>query len=182
MNTPKSWKEINIKKYQKLHNLYKQEGLDDIDLFINRLAIILDKTIEEVEQIELTDFNTFKDDLLFLDTQPRQIADASVINVAGKELKMIDLTKLKLGQFIDLEHYSKDVIENMPYILAILYNEDADFLKENCDIETALSVFFYLYLFALDFIPSDIADYSMLDKMTMNMKEMMNHLQQEEKA
>jgi len=171
---PKNWNQINIDKYQKLYNLYKIEQ-DYIELTFKRLSILLDKSYEEIEQIPITEYNEIKETLEFVNSEPKQTNFKTEFELNGKKFKFRNINELNFGEFMDLEHYKSDCIENMHRIMNILYvtdnkEDNSDFLKHNLNIETALSCFFFIYLFALNFLPSNMEGYSQLDIMMTNMK------------
>mgnify|MGYP000485742758 CR=1 FL=1 len=183
-NTPKSWSEINIEKYIALNNLYKNEQ-DEIELTLQRLCILLELSYSDVENIPLSEYNKIKEDLAFLNKEPNQTKYSDTIILGGVEYKMIDINRIKLGEFIDLEYYQKDLINNLSSIICVLYQNNGkrpDYNKVNkeVDIETALSAFFFIYLVGMSCSPSVSQDYSMLDLMMMEMKKIQNQLQNEE--
>lgn len=186
------WNDISIKKYIQLYNL-EENKLDEIDTLINQLSIVYDLSIDDVESLDLVKVNELRSEITFLNSEPKQTKNLdNPIIIDGKMFIFNkNLNSLSFGEFVDLETYKSDVINNIHKIASILFRSE-DFTKYNTqeadsnaelflqemDIETALSGFFFVYLFALNYIMSDTKGYSMLDKamigMTKNLKEMMN--------
>lgn len=169
MNRPTKWSDITVNQYIKLMELYNSE-IDEIDLTFKRLSIILNISEEEVYNIGLSEYNKIKEEIKFLETPPSNLKDVSVIKLDGVEYNLIELNKIKFGQLVDLEYYSKDLLNNIHHIISLLYNVDYKLVGEKMDIETALSVFFYIYALGMSFLPSDTKDYSMLDIAIQRMK------------
>lgn len=181
---PKSWSEVNLDKYIKLHNLYKEEE-DEIELTFKRLSILLEIPYSQVEEIPLVTYNQMKEDLAFLQKEPNQTKYLETFEIDGITFKMINLNGIKLGQWVDLEYYQKDFINNIHRILAILYKPEStfddvsEFLLNKMDVETGLSAFFFFYAIGLSFTPSDLEGYSMLEKAMMEMEKAKNQLENE---
>lgn len=186
----KNWNEISIEKYIQLYKIEEKE-MDDIDLLINQLSIVYELSINEVENLEMAVVNDLKGEITFLNYEPNQTINLDKpIVIDGVEYQFNkNLNTLTLGEFADLEYYKNDVINNIHNITSILFKkekdndaiENSDIFLKKMDIETALSAFFFFYLFATNYIMSDTKGYSLLDKMNLGL--MMNLKKyQEEKA
>ena len=94
---------------------------------------------------------------------------------------------------MDLESYSKDFINNMHRVLAVLYKKQnqtsynpgfanlvSEIFYKQMNIQTGLAAIFFFYLFALNYIPSDSEGYSMLDKMIMNLNQLNKNLHEKQ--
>jgi hypothetical protein len=180
------WSDISIEKYVKLYEMFKNET-DEIEILFNKLMIIYDLTYAEVEEMPLTTFKELSLDLAFMEAEPNSAKFKKSFKIDKVQYTMADMNSFKLGEWVDLEHYSKDLMVNIHRVLAILYRTDvpvdnkAELLNSKLDCETALSAFFFFYLFALSYIPSDIQGYSMLDKTVKNLRKMKKSLKQEPK-
>lgn len=172
-----NWKDINIKKGKEIYALqgddFYKNNLDD--LFIQQLVIILDKEVEEVEALPLDEVFSLRDDISFLRDAPRGDFEKQFI-INNIEYKMIDLTKITLGEFMDLDMYSKEPINNIEYIMAVLYrpitqdkydgslvNERAELFLEKLSYETAAGAALFFSLLQMESTPH-MMDSSMLDQ------------------
>ncbi len=179
----KSWNQVSIEKYINLYNLYKNES-DEIEILFKRLGILLDLTYEEVNDLPLSEYNDIKENLDFLNKEPNQSNYKQTFEIDGITFTLKEFNKFKLGEWVDMEYYQKDFINNLHRIINILYtnseNKDmSELLFKKMDIESAMGVFFFLYLFALDFTPSHIQDCSQLEIAIQGMNKLKNQLDQE---
>lgn len=179
-----SWKDISIKKYIQLYNL---KDLDEMDSIIKQTSIIFDKPESDVERMKLSEYNELSTHLHFLSGEPESTDLKKEFILDGAIYKLKDFNSFTLGEWVDLEHWNKDTINNLHFIMSILYqNPDIDvadsamIFYEKLDIETTLSAFFFFYLFGLNFIPSDIKDCSMLDKVMNQMNQLKQQLNLQE--
>lgn len=177
------WDKISIKQYIQLYDLKFE---DELELFINQIALIKGLTISEVENIPFTEIKNLKAELLFLSAEPDHTKIKSEIIIDGVKYKMKEnLLDFTLGEWIDLESYNKDFVHNMHRVLSILYKKEgvtsynptecdelADLLYEKLDIESALSAFFLFSIFGLNYMNSDIQGFSAFQKAQMNLNGM----------
>lgn len=178
MKNIKNWSQISLKKYIELYNDSKNIE-NEIDLIYSRLNILFDMSYDDIDNLELSKLNEIKSMLAFMDKEPNQSKFKQEITINGTKLIFqSNFGKMQFGRFILIEELKKDkdnFINNIPKILNELYlTENGDSIGvdkiEQIDCETALSGFFFLYLLAMNYLPSDLTDYSMLDKIVMNLK------------
>lgn len=197
-----SWKDISIRQYIALYNLDKTlpEPLkdnpteDDItdyelqmyDFMLKKIGILYGLNESKVENIPMSHFQTMKSEMEFTSTEPETCDIKNEIIIDGTTYKLKeDLGNIKLGEWVDFEAFNKDSISNLNRILALLYkkegldkyipsevDEAAEAFLDNVDIQTCLAAFFLFYLFALNFIPSDIQDTSMFQKAEMEIQKL----------
>jgi hypothetical protein len=175
--TYKNWSDITIEQYIELINESKNIN-NEIDLIYTKLEVLFGMTEQEIDNIQLTELNKIKQQLLFLDREPSQTKVQLDIEVDGVKYSLQhNFGKMTFGRLIMMEELKKkDFINNIPQILNLLYldekgNEMGIEKIKQLDCEVALSAFFFLYLKAMSYIPSDIQDCSMLDKMITNLNQ-----------
>lgn len=110
---------ITIEQYLEAKKLDSESENYSIEL----LSILLDISIDEVEELDFEIFEKLIQQTKKIDVQ-NKIAK-SKIHILGEDLYLIDnLYSITLGEFIDLENlFSQDYIINLPTILAILYRK-----------------------------------------------------------
>ena len=127
MNIPKSWNDVTLYQYQELSKSMKS-GEDMLDIF----SILLNTTPDD-PIIEDMDFDYVKseiDKLGWLSLEP-----VGQLNNKIEELYIKEFKNLTLGEFIDIEHYYIDAIENLHIICSILYRKRLVNKWDNIEIE-----------------------------------------------
>jgi hypothetical protein len=111
----KSWNQLKVSQYLDLLSLNTEDYKDTLDYRCDCVSIVYDVDIEVIEQLGIDELFELEN-LPFLKNPPKTFK-----NVLGG-YKIIDFYKIKLGEFIDVEHYIND-IQNAPIVLAILYRQ-----------------------------------------------------------
>jgi hypothetical protein len=185
----RGWKDIKLTQLQQLNSL-PNEG-DEIELMVNQLAVLLNKTNDEIE-------NTPVDNLLaefklwgFLKDLPEQ-KRVDIIEINGRKYGLCDFSKITLAQLIDGEAYFEaGLMQNMHKLFGVIYlpitkysmitkkyeleeyspNEerDNDFLDVTMDKLYPTMLFFY-HIVKTYLIGSQT---SLVEHMEMEMKKMM---------
>lgn len=186
-----NWKDINIRKGKELYFLDKDDFYNEnpIEKLTQQLCIILDKDVEWVESLPLTDVFKYQEDLSFLKEMPTGDFDKS-ITINDIEYKMVELTTLNFGQWVDLDTYCKDVFGNLENIMALLYRPDGDVYNiksaqeraklflEKMSYETAAGAALFFSLLEMASI-NHMKDSSLLDQMILDLTERKNQLKKE---
>ena len=115
----KGWKDIKLTQLQQL-NLLPTEG-DEIELMVNHLSVLLNKTNNEIE-------NTPVDELIaefklwgFLKELPKE-KRVDIIEVNGRKYGLCDFSKITLAQLIDSEAYFEaGLMDNMHKLFGVIY-------------------------------------------------------------
>ena len=116
---PSNWNLITIDQYIELKAL-EQEELTSMSLVLEQLAVLLDSdsTDPDIENLDVDDLFSCIEQLAFLSADPPSNAQKLQI-----ELQPIELNELVIGEFIDLEHYMEEPLDNLKIILAILFKK-----------------------------------------------------------
>jgi len=117
MQLPSSWDRILVDQYIELREL--ESSLDYIDLMLETISIVTDTDIDELEELSFNELIEAEKELVWLTSEPSKNI-TSLINAKS----FIGFDNLKLGEFIDLNHYFSDnFVTNLPTICAILYRQ-----------------------------------------------------------
>ncbi len=116
----KSWADVKLAQLQEIYTLPEYD--DKIDLMVNVLAILLDKDPSDIENMLVTDIFEEYDKWGFLQEKPKESMTA-IIKHNGKRYGMIDLDKMTLGQYADIEEYLAEgnVFDNIHKVLGTIY-------------------------------------------------------------
>jgi hypothetical protein len=83
------------------------------------LGVLADVPTEDLEDLELDEFSALLAKISFVQSEPNKRAAQSIL-----EYQLKPLNKIKVEEFLDLEYYvTKDYIEYLPIICAILYKQ-----------------------------------------------------------
>ena len=115
-----SWKDIKLSQLQEIHTLPEYE--DKIDLMVNVLSILLDKDPYDIENMLVTDIFKEYERWTFLQEPPKEEL-IPIIKHNGKRYGIIELDKMSLGQYGDVEEYLSEgnVFDNIHRVLSVLY-------------------------------------------------------------
>lgn len=116
----KDWSDIKLYQLQEIYTLPEYD--DKIDLMVNVLSILLDKDVDDIENMVVDDIFKIYDEWSFIQTPPKE-KQVPIIKVDGKRYGMIDLNKLTLAQYADIEEYLSEgeVFDNIHRVLSVLY-------------------------------------------------------------
>jgi hypothetical protein len=110
-----NWSNIKLSQYYDLISLDQNSYETKLDFQCDFLSIALDVPVEEIEDFDFSKISEYSKSLTFIATPP------TIFNgVLGYTI--VPFTKIKLGEFIDLEYYLQQP-ESLPYILAILFKQ-----------------------------------------------------------
>lgn len=117
---PRSWNDVSLFQFEELKELEADSNLSGIELFCEQLAVLLDTHAEadEIAWLETEEIFKIMSNLRWLSQEPK-----SVLTEEIGEYRWQDLNRLKLGEFIDIEHYIVEGYSKAPIIAAILYKQ-----------------------------------------------------------
>lgn len=108
---------LSIKHYKQIS---KMDHLSNLDKMIRTIGILTDLDIEQVREMDKFDIQTVfghvSDQVINLKSEFYPI-----IEIEGKLFGYVPISKLTLGEYIDLENLNKDAISNLEQIMALLY-------------------------------------------------------------
>lgn len=122
-NIPASWNELTLGRYMRLMKTIKESKDDkEIEQVVKILNCISDIPKKEIYGLDIKSVGILGNHIkTFLETEPNDELEhfITVEDVQyGFHPKLVDMT---LGEFVDLETYTKDINENLHKILSILY-------------------------------------------------------------
>lgn len=114
---PDGWHEVNIRTFQELSNLDELEGLNKI---VELISILSDKDPEDIKKLDTEGFETLVSHIQWTGTMPSDEVKTQ-INILGQDYYLVKLSNLSLGEWIDLDSWCDNSIENLHKIFALLY-------------------------------------------------------------
>jgi len=117
MTLPNSWNDILVDQYIELRGL--DDSLSYFDFMLETISIVTDTDIDELEELSFNELTEIERKLTWLTSEPSKQITREI-----KEYTYKGLDDLRLGEFIDLNHFfSENFVDNLPTICAILYRQ-----------------------------------------------------------
>lgn len=118
-NIPTKWEEVTLKQFQQILEL--EDKNDNLAI----LAIMLNKTKEEVQQLPSKVLTLFYQNLNFFKEEPRTESDNKL--TINDELYIInDKDNMKVGEYADFNEILQYDRNNYAYMLAILCRKEGE--------------------------------------------------------
>ena len=114
---PDGWHEVSISKFQELNNLETFEGLHKI---IELISILSDKDVEDIREMSTDDLELILKQVEWTSVIPTSEYKTNIY-IDDIDYYLVSLKSLTLGEWIDLDTWSENAIENMHKIFALLY-------------------------------------------------------------
>lgn len=116
MNLPRNWNEVNVNQWLELNTIDEEYHNSVFLQTIEALSILSDTDPEELEDLDPEELINLARKVNFIQREPSNKPKELV-----KGLKLKPLGALTLGEFIDLEHYAVQFVQNFDILLSILY-------------------------------------------------------------
>ena len=118
-----NWSEISIKKFDEINNILSNiNNVNDdeaLEININLLSILCDVSVEEIEDLPLTEFSKLVKQTEFLKEMPKvDIKDNYVIN-GKKYVLCANVSKMTTAQYIDYQTLVKNADKNVKELLSV---------------------------------------------------------------
>jgi len=125
MKVPKDWSEIEISKFPEIYDIQIDESLESIEKQIRLISIVLEKSVEEIEDLRIEDFNKISESVKFLYNPEFNYQLLKTVRYKNYKIKFVhDLYNSKemtAGKYIDLMHLGKDK-ESLHYKIVDILN------------------------------------------------------------
>ncbi len=136
LTIPENWNEIDIETYQKYVNIQQSKGSEK-NKIVKSLALLCNTTTAIVKKMlysDLLDIMNIVRDLL--DKEPNEQDFKKIFNFNDQEYGFVpNLSNISTGEYIDLETYTKQPIDNLHNIMSILYRPITHKVNERYTIE-----------------------------------------------
>jgi len=116
VNLPRNWNEVTVNQWLELNTIDELEYNSVFLQTIEALSILSDTDPEELEDLDPEELIDLARKVNFIQREP---SNKPKELVKGLNLKPLD--RLTLGEFIDLEHYAMQFVQNFDILLSILY-------------------------------------------------------------
>ena len=136
LRIPNEWSDITIGIYQEYVKIQESKASEK-NKVIRSLALLCNTSPFVVKKMAYTDLldimNIIKG---MIDTEPKEDDFVKVFTFSDIEFGFVpNLNKLTTGEYIDLESYCKNPIENLHIIMSILYRKVTNKVNDRYAIE-----------------------------------------------
>ena len=118
ITVPDSWEEVSIAKFQEINQIDDNNKNKALEI----ISILIDQDIEDIRKYSLSSLNAILEAINWANKLPSGKAFRQVIEIECIEYGFVNkLSDLTLGEWVDLESYLEDSINNLHKIAAIFY-------------------------------------------------------------
>lgn len=113
-----TWDDVSVWQYQRLMELYSEQGNTDLDVLVRTVAIVTGMTEHEVDSLPLSTLNELGSAMAFTATkvEPRAVHH---FTTAGRRYRFIyDVRDMPAARYIESSVYSADTLGNLHRIAA----------------------------------------------------------------
>jgi len=136
LTIPNEWKDITIEVYQEYLKIQESEK-DEKEKVIESVSVLCNvdkKIITKMDYIDLIDIIKILKHLT--NQEPKQSELRKKFFLNNEEYGFIpDLSRLTTGEYIDLETYTKNPIENLHIIMSIIFRKITNTMGDRYAIE-----------------------------------------------
>lgn len=114
-----SWSDITVQQFIDIYRLSLSRDLDEMERVERVIAILFDKSEQEVENLTVAEFNTMARQCAFVMTPEIPGKPVKQIKIGKRRYSIIyDPTKLRHRQYVEVIHFGDKPIEHMHLIMA----------------------------------------------------------------
>lgn len=125
------WDKITVGQFQAIYKISIDKEADEMEKVSGIISILYNKTLAQVDEMSIVDFNKLAS---------RCTAFLNIENIPGRPVKYLkaggkryfinyDASKLKHRQYVEVQHFGGNPIENMHLILASIVQPVRFFIK-----------------------------------------------------
>lgn len=113
------WNYISIKKFDEIKKALNANRNNELEANLEMLSILCDVSVEEIEDLPLTEFSKLVKQTEFLKEMPKvDIKDSYVIN-GKKYVLCANVSKMTTAQYIDYQTLIKNADKNVKELLSV---------------------------------------------------------------
>lgn len=122
ITVPESWADVSLKKFIEINNIQEENPLlRSIEI----ISILSDVDPEVIKASDKESLDEILKLLAWTGTEPTKEYSTS-INLKGEEFHLTKLSALTNGEWIDLDGYCENHIQNIHKIMSILYRKSGE--------------------------------------------------------
>jgi hypothetical protein len=136
IKVPDSWNEVTVSQFQEINSI----PLESKSRALEIISILINEDIEEIRKYDMQSLNRIVAALGWCDELPSDKDFEEVLTLDGTNYHMVKMSSFSVGEWIDLEQYFEDPINNLHNILGVFYR-DNDLPYDTITSEKRASIF-----------------------------------------
>jgi hypothetical protein len=136
IKVPDSWNEVTVSQFQEINSI----PLESKSRALEIISILINEDIEEIRKYDMQSLNRIVAALGWCDELPSDKDFEEVLTLDGTSYHMVKMSSFSVGEWIDLEQYFEDPINNLHNILGVFYR-DNDLPYDTITSEKRASIF-----------------------------------------
>ena len=134
---PTKWSQVKLGQFMEVQRHSENEELGDVVRLCKIVSALTGMSIKDIQSMPLDNLTTLRVQITLLLEKKAKTKLKNIININGTQYGFHpNLSKLTLGEFVDLESYIKQgVNQNLDGIMAVLYRPIIAIKGEKYDIE-----------------------------------------------
>ena len=130
INVPDSWNEVTIEKFQEINSIDNDNKNKSLEI----ISILTDRDVEEIRTYDMQSLNRIVEALGWCNELPEEKEFSKTLTVNGIEYTMVKMSSFSVGEWIDLEGYFENPIDNIHRILGVFFRDnDLPYDTESAD-------------------------------------------------
>jgi hypothetical protein len=118
----KSWADVTVGQYIELNSVSPSDFETSIDYSNFIIQVLSDIDMDTVENMSIDEYDALTSIYTFINNPPRGKRQRDEITINGSLMRVIDFKAITIGEFIDLEHFiAQGINNNIGIISSILY-------------------------------------------------------------
>lgn len=120
ITVPDSWNEVTVSQFQEINSI----PLESKSRALEIISILINEDIEEIRKYDMQSLNRIVAALGWCDELPNDKEFDQVLTLNDTTYNMVKMSSFSVGEWMDLEQYFEDPINNLHNILGVFYRDN----------------------------------------------------------
>lgn len=135
IKVPDSWNEVTVSQFQEINSIPLESKIRALEI----ISILINEDIEEIRKYDMQSLNRIVAALGWCDELPSDKDFDQVLTLNDTTYHMVKMSSFSVGEWVDLEQYFEDPINNLHNILGVFYRDnDLPYDTESSEKRAAL--------------------------------------------
>lgn len=120
ITVPDSWNEVTVSQFQEINSI----PLESKSRALEIISILINEDIEEIRKYDMQSLNRIVAALGWCDELPNDKEFDQTLTINDITYNMVKMSSFSVGEWMDLEQYFEDPINNLHNILGVFYRDN----------------------------------------------------------